>query len=60
MAVNGNARTKPLIPQSELKTIKAIIAAIELMLTFDPTMYGVMKFPSRNWIAANNEATPTA
>ncbi len=38
----------------------AIIAANGLTLTFEPTIFGVIKFPSRNCTKAKTPATPTA
>ena len=56
----GNDKAIPANPQREEPNSKAMIATKPLMLTFEPTICGVIKFPSKNCTKMKTPATPTA
>src|SRR5579859_7876325 len=60
IAVTGNARINPDSPHSFPKSNSENTATSGLMLTFDPTTYGVITFPSRIWTNRNTPSTPPA
>ena len=60
MAIVGNERAIPAIPQRADPSNKAMMAIKPLILTFEPTICGVIKFPSKNCTKTKTPATPTA
>src|SRR5258707_11998334 len=60
IAVTGKARINPDNPHNFPKSNRENTATSGLMLTFDPTTYGVIRFPSRICTNKKTPITPPA
>ena len=58
--MRGMLRIIPGVPHSSPPRIRAMMAAMGLMLTFEPVIIGVMKLPSRNCTNVNTPTTAAA